>query len=130
MGIHSREMCRLECRSGLACEMIRRELTLRTCGEGLVFIRHGFLFMPLLDPIELLIREVLQAHGRLAVDAATVAATEDLYEAGMTSHSSVNVMLGLEDRLGLEFPDQLLTRDTFRSVRRLTEVVAQLRAGA
>ena len=129
MGIHSRGMCRSECRSGLACEMIRRGLTLRNCGERFVLIAT-VLSMPSLDPIELLIREVLQAHGRLAVDAATVAATEDLYEAGMTSHSSVNVMLGLEDRLDLEFPDELLTRDTFRSVQRLTEVVAQLRAGA
>jgi acyl carrier protein len=62
------------------------------------------------------IREVLAAHGRLAVDAATLEKDANLYEAGLTSHASVTVMLALEDSFDLEFPDRLLTKATFASI--------------
>ena len=42
------------------------------------------------------IRAILKEHGRLSVDAATLTETADLYQAGLTSHASVNVMLALE----------------------------------
>src|SRR5207248_2544465 len=50
------------------------------------------------------IRRVLADHARLAVDPASLTGTADLYEAGMSSHASVNVMLALEDAFDLEFP--------------------------
>jgi acyl carrier protein len=50
------------------------------------------------------IRQIVKDHGRLPVDVDTLAGDADLYEAGMTSHASVNVMLALEDRFGVEFP--------------------------
>jgi acyl carrier protein len=78
------------------------------------------------ESIELGVREVLRAHGRLSADAMTLPVAENLYESGMTSHSSVNVMLGLEDRWGVEFPDHLLTRDTFMSVQRIAETLMGL----
>jgi acyl carrier protein len=42
--------------------------------------------------------------------------TADLYQNGLSSHASVNVMLGLEDAFDIEFPDAMLKKDTFRSV--------------
>ena len=62
------------------------------------------------------IRAVLAAHGKLATDPNTLADGTDLYAAGLTSYTSVNVMLGLEDEFDLEFPDELLTRHVFSSV--------------
>ena len=62
------------------------------------------------------IREVLEAHGRLSSRAATLNDDDDLYQRGLSSHASVNVMLALEDAFDVEFPDSLLRRDTFRSV--------------
>ena len=47
----------------------------------------------------------------------------DLYRAGMTSHASVNVMLGLEDEFDIEFPEERLTKATFTSVQSITEAV-------
>ena len=41
------------------------------------------------------IRTILKEHGRLSVDVATLGDDADLYQAGMTSHASVNVMLAL-----------------------------------
>jgi phosphopantetheine--protein transferase-like protein len=73
------------------------------------------------------IRRVLADHARLAVDPASLTATADLYEAGMTSHASVNVMLALEDAFDLEFPDRMLKRDVFESVDRIATAVTELR---
>jgi len=62
------------------------------------------------------IRQVVAAYGRLPVDISTVRRTDDLYRAGLTSHASVNVMLGLEDAFDVELPDELLRKSTFQTV--------------
>jgi acyl carrier protein len=72
------------------------------------------------------IRDVLAAHGRMAVDAHTVDRQADLYELGLTSHASVNVMLALEDTFDIEFPDEVLKKSTFASVRNIEQVVGDL----
>lgn len=74
------------------------------------------------------IRGVLADHARLPVDVRTLDDYADLYEAGMTSHASVNVMIALEDALDLEFPDSMLKRSSFESVAAIAEAVAVLRA--
>ena len=74
------------------------------------------------------IREVLAAHARLAKGADTIGADDDLYEAGMTSHASVNVMLALEDAFDIEFPDELLRRSTFQSITNIDTAVSGLLA--
>ena len=43
------------------------------------------------------IRRVLAEHGRLLVEVETLADDDDLYQAGLTSHANVTVMLQLED---------------------------------
>ena len=68
------------------------------------------------------IREVLAEHGRLGVDPASIDDNADLFDAGMTSHASVNVMLALEDAFDIEFPEEMLKKSTFESI-------AAIRAG-
>lgn len=72
------------------------------------------------------IREVVAAHGRLQVDVATLDDDADLYEAGLTSLSTVNLMLALEDRFDVEFLDRMLKRRTFQSIGTLNEAIAEL----
>jgi acyl carrier protein len=72
------------------------------------------------------IRSVLVEHGRLSVDLSRLSDEDDLYRAGMTSHASVNVMLALEDRFDLEFPDQMLRKSTFASVSAIRNALAEL----
>ena len=48
------------------------------------------------EQVEVRIRKVLRAYGRLNKDTDLVEVSDDLYACGMTSHASVNVMLGLE----------------------------------
>ena len=76
------------------------------------------------------IREVLSEHARLPVDAASVGVDDDLFAAGMSSHASVNVMLALEDRFDIEFPDAMLKRSAFESITAIADGVAQLQAQA
>lgn len=74
------------------------------------------------------IRAILKEHGRLSTDAATIADTADLYQAGMTSHSSVNVMLALEAGFDVEFPDRMLKRAVFESVSAIQAAIEELTA--
>ena len=76
------------------------------------------------------IRAVLDDHAKLRVPASTLAAADDLYAAGMTSHASVNVMLALEDAFEVEFPDALLTKSTFCSVASIEQAVSTLAVAA
>ncbi|HEY1761047.1 MAG TPA: acyl carrier protein [Acidimicrobiales bacterium] len=79
---------------------------------------------------ETTIREVLQANGRLPVSAMTLRDDDDLYQHGLSSHASVNVMLALESAFDIEFPDVLLRRDTFKSVASIRAALASLGAEA
>ncbi|HEX4332405.1 MAG TPA: acyl carrier protein [Usitatibacter sp.] len=72
------------------------------------------------------IRQILAEHGRLLVDARKLSDEADLYEAGLTSLSTVNVMLALEEHFEVEFLDHMLGRKTFGSIRTLGDAIAQL----
>ena len=72
------------------------------------------------------IRQILAEHGRLIVDVQELSDESDLYEAGLTSLSTVNVMLALEEHFDVEFQDQMLGRKTFGSIRALDQAIAQL----
>jgi acyl carrier protein len=72
------------------------------------------------------IRDVLAAHGRMAVDPREVEEQADLYDLGLTSHASVDVMLALEDAFDIEFPDEVLKKSTFASVHNIEQVVESL----
>ncbi len=72
------------------------------------------------------IRDVLAAHGRMAVDPREMDEHADLYDLGLTSHASVDVMLALEDAFDIEFPDEVLKKSTFASVRNIEQVIEGL----
>lgn len=74
------------------------------------------------------IREIIAEHGRLGVDAASLADSDDLYEAGLTSHASVSLMLAIEDEFDVEFPEALLKRATFGSIEAIRDAVESLTA--
>jgi acyl carrier protein len=69
-----------------------------------------------MSDVDATIRELLEAHGRLPVPVDGLQETDDLFENGLTSHASVNVMLALEDAYDFEFPDELLVKSTFESI--------------
>ena len=76
------------------------------------------------------IRRVLAEHARLAVDVEQIGVDDDLFEAGMTSHANVNVMLALEEAFDVEFPEATLRRSTFETIAAIKATLAQLTPAA
>ena len=76
------------------------------------------------------IRQVLRDHAALPVDIDTLSDRADLYQAGMTSHAGVNVMIALEDAFDLEFEDSMLNRSVFESVASIESALNELQAAA
>ena len=74
------------------------------------------------------VHEVLRKHAQIGVDPATLRDDADLYESGMSSRSSVSVMLGLEGEFEIEFPDSMLRRDVFATVAAICAAVTTLGA--
>ena len=72
------------------------------------------------------IRTVIRNHARLPIEVESLSDDVDLFQAGMTSHASVNVMLGLETEFDVEFPDSMLKRSVFQSVAAIARAVEQL----
>ena len=76
------------------------------------------------------IREILTKHAGLSVTTSGLEANADLYEAGMSSNASVNVMLALEDAFDVEFPDSMLKRSVFESVAAIRSAIIELQQSA
>ncbi|HUJ66554.1 MAG TPA: acyl carrier protein [Acidimicrobiales bacterium] len=72
------------------------------------------------------IRQIVADNGKLAVDVSTLTDEDDLFDAGMTSHANVNVMLALEDVYDIEFPEELLRRSTFESLAAIRGTIEML----
>jgi acyl carrier protein len=72
------------------------------------------------------IRQVIKEHGHLSVDPDALADDADLYQAGMTSHASVNVMIALEDTFDVEFLDSMLKRSVFESVDSISQALTEV----
>jgi acyl carrier protein len=76
------------------------------------------------------IRAVLQAHARIPTALDTVSDEANLFTAGMTSLASVEVILALEEKFGIEFPDHMMHRKTFASVSAIAAAIVGLKVAA
>jgi acyl carrier protein len=74
------------------------------------------------------IRAIMSRLGCLSVPIDELTDTSDLHGAGLTSLATVSLMLALEERFDVEFPDALLSRKTFSSLRALAAALDALRA--
>lgn len=70
--------------------------------------------------------EMLKGEQSIAV--ADLSDDSDLYDAGLTSFATVQLMLALEDQFGVEFPENMLNRRTFSSIARIVASVNELKA--
>ncbi len=78
--------------------------------------------------MEHIVREIVGTRGDLAVPVSRLATTANLFDAGLSSFGTVEVMLALEERFAVSFPDDLLTRANFASIAALCAVVETLRS--
>lgn len=81
-------------------------------------------------PMREKLRALVSRHGRLSVPVDQLNDGSDLYQAGLTSLATVGLMLAVEDAFDIEFPDALLSRNTFRSVEALATAIEGLQVKA
>jgi len=72
------------------------------------------------------VRSILATHGRFSTEVTMLRDDANLFQAGLTSHASVNLMLALEDAFEVEFPDALLKRATFETITAICSAVDSL----
>jgi acyl carrier protein len=70
------------------------------------------------------VRQAVAAHSGLGDAVSTLGDDDDLWAAGMGSMAGVRVMLAIEQMFGVEFPDELLTRETFKRINSIADAVA------
>lgn len=73
-----------------------------------------------------LVRQIIDARGRLPIAAQNLSPNSDLYEAGLTSFAAIQIMLALEEALGLKFPEHMLRRQNFASINSIVACLRQL----
>jgi acyl carrier protein len=76
------------------------------------------------------VRQLLREQGTIFADVDSLQLDTDLYAAGLTSLSSVDLMLAIEQAFDFVFPDETLNRRTFSSIASIATVVARLTTNA
>ena len=69
---------------------------------------------------------MLAAQAELNKDVSRLNIDGVLFAAGMSSLATVGVMLGLESAFDIEFPDAMLRRDVFKSIRSIGKALQTL----
>lgn len=80
--------------------------------------RHG------MGMIEKTLIEILQATGKVSLPSENFQPTLDLYEHGLTSFNAVQVMIAIEEKFGIIFPDDLIRKETFASLSNLSAALS------
>jgi acyl carrier protein len=72
------------------------------------------------------IRSLFVGNETLPFDVEKLSDQDSLYDAGMTSFASVQIMLAIEEQFDIEFPEEMLTRRTFASLANIADAVSKL----
>lgn len=72
------------------------------------------------------IRQILERNEELAPLLDQISEDDDLFDKGLSSFGSVQLMLALEERFGIEFPDHLLNRRSFSTIRNIRSTLDSL----
>lgn len=72
------------------------------------------------------VRNIVQETAQLDIALVELHCNTNLYDAGLTSHASARIMFSLESEFGIEFPDEILTRDMFNDISTISRAVESL----
>lgn len=72
------------------------------------------------------IRALLSKNSILPADVGALSDDANLYDAGLSSFGSVQLMLAIEETFDVEFPENMLTRRTFSSIAEIAAAVSEL----
>jgi acyl carrier protein len=76
------------------------------------------------------IRRLLQENGRLHTPVDTLSDTADLYQAGLTPFAAIRTMLAIEETFDVEFPVDMLRRQSFSSIGAIVACLTALKPAA
>lgn len=69
------------------------------------------------------IKKIIVEFAEVQCDMATLGTDDNLFNIGMSSRASVNLMIGLESEFDIEFPDDMLRKEVFESVRAIASTI-------
>lgn len=72
------------------------------------------------------LRNIISENACLHVPVETLADSDSLYDAGLSSLGTVRVLLAVEDAFGIEIPGELISFDLFRCIDSLERFLAPL----
>jgi len=72
------------------------------------------------------LRELIAQWAELSCPAGMLTDRADLYAAGLSSMAAVQLMMAIEGRYGIVFPDEMLTRALFQSIDAIAEHIMVL----
>lgn len=77
-------------------------------------------------PDENELRTIIKDVAHLEASIDHIADGDDLYEAGLSSLNTIQLMLAIEKHFNIEIPDEMLNRQLFQSIDTLAGAVTQL----
>jgi acyl carrier protein len=76
------------------------------------------------------IRRLIQENGRLHTPVESLSDSADLYQAGLTPFAAIRTMLALEEAFDVEFPVDMLRRQSFSSINAIVACLNELNPAA
>jgi D-alanine--poly(phosphoribitol) ligase subunit 2 len=73
------------------------------------------------------IRNIIKQSGVLDTRHVTISDDQNLYDLGLDSFGTVDLMLAVEEYYGVKFAPQFMRRETFSSIAALDAAVAIMR---
>ncbi len=74
------------------------------------------------------VRRLLQENGHLHAPIETLSDNADLYQAGLTPFAAIRTMLAIEEAFEVEFPVNMLRRQSFSSINAIVACLKELHA--
>jgi len=69
------------------------------------------------------LRSLVRPHLRLVEEGEEITEDRSLSEAGLDSMSSINLLLDIEDRLGVTIADEEIEEDSFETLANLADLI-------
>ena len=72
------------------------------------------------------IQRLIDEKGKLSTPARDLAPGSDLYRTGLTPFTAIQLMLALEKEFEVEFPKQMLNRQSMSSINAIRSCICEL----
>lgn len=69
---------------------------------------------------------IISKYGDLAICISKISEDDCLFDNGLDSFSAVQAMMDLEEHFNVEVPEDLMSRENFSTIKRITDLVSSL----